>query len=133
MFPSGPPGVGLLLLRFAVGLIALGEGVGYLTGRGPTLKMYAFGLAALVIGSSLLIGFLTPKAAVLAGGGSIAIALSWLPAPTLNPCGSKLGAAGVVVMAAALACLGPGAFSLDARRFGRREIVVPHIPRPPRP
>jgi hypothetical protein len=37
------------------------------------------------------------------------------------------------VMAAALACLGPGAFSLDARRFGRREIVVPHIPRPPRP
>ena len=133
MFPSGPPGVGLLLLRFAVGFIALREGVGYLTGRSPTLKMWAVGLAALAIGSSLLIGLSTPKAAVLAGGGSIAIALSWFPAPTLNLCDSKLGAAGVVVMAVALACLGPGAFSLDARRFGRREIVIPHIPRPPRP
>jgi uncharacterized membrane protein YphA (DoxX/SURF4 family) len=133
MFPSGPPGVGLLLLRFAVGLIALCEGVGYLTGRSPTLKMWAVGLAALAIGSSLLIGFLTPKAAVLAGAGSIAIALSWFPAPTLNLCDSKLGTAVVVVMAAALACLGPGAFSLDARWFGRREIVIPHMPRPPRP
>jgi len=30
-----------------------------------------------------------------------------------------------VILAAAIALLGPGAFSLDARLFGRREIVIP--------
>jgi len=25
----------------------------------------------------------------------------------------------------ALVCLGPGAFSLDARLFGRRELIIP--------
>jgi hypothetical protein len=29
------------------------------------------------------------------------------------------------IMAIATAFLGPGAFSLDARMFGRREIVIP--------
>ena len=31
----------------------------------------------------------------------------------------------VVVIAIALECLGPGALSIDARLFGRREIVLP--------
>lgn len=34
---------------------------------------------------------------------------------------------GVIILAAAIALLGPGAFSLDARLFGRREIVIPNI------
>jgi uncharacterized membrane protein YphA (DoxX/SURF4 family) len=132
MFPAGRPGVGLLLLRVAVGLIVLVQGIAYLTDRCPALKMWALGLMALAIGSSLVVGFLTPTAAFLAGGGSIAIALSWFPAATLNLYDSKLTAVVVVVMAAALVCLGPGAFSLDAQRFGRREIIIPHTAYPPR-
>jgi hypothetical protein len=34
-------------------------------------------------------------------------------------------AALATVIAAALVCLGPGAFSLDGRLYGRREIVIP--------
>jgi hypothetical protein len=30
-----------------------------------------------------------------------------------------------VVIAVAIMCMGAGAFSLDARLFGRREIVIP--------
>jgi len=30
-----------------------------------------------------------------------------------------------MVIAIGLICLGPGAFSLDARLFGRREITIP--------
>jgi hypothetical protein len=36
-----------------------------------------------------------------------------------------LSAALVALIAAALVLLGPGALSLDARWFGRREIIIP--------
>jgi hypothetical protein len=38
----------------------------------------------------------------------------------------------MVVDATAIALLGPGAFSLDARLFGRREILIPPDPRSPK-
>jgi hypothetical protein len=37
----------------------------------------------------------------------------------------------MTVAAVALALLGPGAFSLDGRLFGRREIVIPPSSRKP--
>jgi hypothetical protein len=36
-------------------------------------------------------------------------------------------------MAVAVALLGPGAFAVDARLFGRREVVIPRPSRPPYP
>jgi hypothetical protein len=36
-------------------------------------------------------------------------------------------------MAAATALLGPGAYSLDARLFGRREIIIPQASNPHEP
>jgi uncharacterized membrane protein YphA (DoxX/SURF4 family) len=37
----------------------------------------------------------------------------------------------LTVIAASVACVGPGAYSLDSRVFGRREIVIPKSSRPP--
>jgi hypothetical protein len=51
---------------------------------------------------------------------------SWFPPSlTLELFEAKLTAALATVIAVALICLGPGAFSLDARLFGRREIIIP--------
>jgi len=38
---------------------------------------------------------------------------------------TRLAAFSVIVVAAALILIGPGAFSLDGYLFGRREIIIP--------
>jgi uncharacterized membrane protein YphA (DoxX/SURF4 family) len=80
---------------------------------------------SLASGASLLLGFLTPLAGVVVGVGSASSTLSWLPAPTQNLLDSSLATIFMVIMAAAIVFLGPGAFSLDCRLFGRREIFIP--------
>jgi len=131
-FPGGWPCVGLLLLRAAVGLTAVVQGGFFLTDRGnQTLTNWVIGLTAVPSGALLLIGFLTPIVGMLVGLGSAGIALSW-PAPTLHLLDSWLVTVFVVIMAAALVFLGPGACSLDCRLFGRREILIPPAPRPPK-
>jgi uncharacterized membrane protein YphA (DoxX/SURF4 family) len=81
----------------------------------------------------LLIGFLTPAACALVGVVGAGIELSWFPSSSLNVFDTKLSALFVIIIAAAIVLLGPGAFSLDARLFGRREIIIPQISRPPKP
>lgn len=132
-FPGGLPGIGLLLLRATVGGCLLLQGWFYLTERSsPTFGVRAVGLFAVGIGGLLLLGLVTPIAVILAAAISAGGTLSWfqLPAPTwLN---SNLTIVFVVVIAVALIFLGPGAFSLDSRLFGRREISIPSPPRPPK-
>lgn len=132
-YPSGRPGVGLLLLRSAVGLTAAAQGVVNLSGRGDlSLWSSAAGLLALAAGSMLLIGFSTPLASVLVGLGCIAAVFS---SPPVEAHSLSLGWLIFLLEAGAAAAavlLGPGAYSLDARLFGRREIIIPQAPRPPR-
>lgn len=73
----------------------------------------------------LLIGLFTPMAAFLAALGTAAISLAWLPSATASAFEPGLTPLLVVLVATAVALLGPGAFSLDAALFGRREIVIP--------
>jgi uncharacterized membrane protein YphA (DoxX/SURF4 family) len=46
--------------------------------------------------------------------------------------GDALAALNMAAMSLALVLLGPGAISLDARLFGRREIIIPESRRFPR-
>jgi len=75
-------------------------------------------------GAVLLIGFSTPVTSVLAGLGSAAVALSGDPA-SADLFHARLSVFLIVTMAVAVILIGPGAFSLDARLFGRREIIIP--------
>lgn len=129
-FPHGWPGVGLLLLRAAVGLSLALQGVSGLAGGNRGAWTWTAGLVALATGASLLLGFLTPVTGSLAALASLSVLLSLLPPALLDLPGGAPGAVYLAVMATAVLLLGPGAFSIDARLFGRREVVIPHASRP---
>ena len=78
-----------------------------------------------IIATCLLVGFLTPIAAVVIGLASAGLAIFTFDS---NPI-----VLNVIVQTTVIALLGPGAFSIDARMFGRREILIPHTPRWPKP
>lgn len=117
--------MGLLLLRATVGLALMVQGGACFTGGNPGGWESVLGVVSVLIGASLLIGSLTPFAALLAEIVSLGIALSWLPPSIPAVFGGAPATIFLVVIAAAVLLLGPGAYSLDARWFGRREIVIP--------
>jgi uncharacterized membrane protein YphA (DoxX/SURF4 family) len=125
-FPGGKPGLGLLLLRIAVGATSLAAGVLYLSALSvPGLDRWFLGLLLTASGAALLIGFLTPLASLLAALSFLGIGFSWVPMPPWGLYDARVVSVGVIITAVAIALLGPGAFSLDGYLFGRREIVIP--------
>jgi uncharacterized membrane protein YphA (DoxX/SURF4 family) len=80
-------------------------------------------------GICLLAGVITPVASVLIVLVKIGFALSWLPETSTALSDGKLALLYLIAMSAAISLLGPGAFSLDAWLFGRREIIIPNPPR----
>jgi uncharacterized membrane protein YphA (DoxX/SURF4 family) len=77
--------------------------------------MEIVGVAA---GAVLIIGFLTPVVGALAATAKMWIGISLIWSHTGDPCSALVQA----TLAAALAMIGPGAWSIDARRFGRKRI-----------
>jgi uncharacterized membrane protein YphA (DoxX/SURF4 family) len=125
-FPGGWPGLGLLLLRVAVGMVALFLGGSYLSeSAASTAGTWFCGMIGSASGAALLIGIGTPIAGVVAGVGAMGLGFSIFPPPALNLFDEKLPAILATIIAAAIVFLGPGAYSLDARLFGRREIIIP--------
>jgi hypothetical protein len=121
------------LLRTAVGVAALIQGRAYLIASGSEAAVaFVAGLVAVLSGGLLLIGFLTPVAGGLVTLGEIVMALSWLPLLPANPFEAKLVSVFVAVVSSAIILLGPGALSLDARLFGRREIIIPRSTQRPK-
>jgi uncharacterized membrane protein YphA (DoxX/SURF4 family) len=112
----------LLLFRAVLSMTLMLQARSCLSAVGAVPAAWLVGLAALAAGFLLLIGFLTPIAGVLTGVAGIVVALSgW--APVIFD--SRLTGVFALTMLVGIIVLGPGAFSLDARLFGRREIIIP--------
>ena len=116
------------MLRIVVGGAASIQGAVYLTQMvDANALMWLSGVLAVVSGLALVAGFLTPAAGAVAGLTTLFIVATWAPPNTFLLI-DRLAAVILIVNAAALALLGPGALSMDARLFGRREIIIPHDP-----
>jgi putative oxidoreductase len=114
-FAPGAPGIGLLLMRAAAGGALLFRAVPVLA-AGPPVAVAVFDVLAAGIGILLLVGLWTPVVGALA-----AVVAAWCAFS--NPGGVGfyilLGTLGV-----ALALLGPGAWSVDARLFGWKRVEI---------
>ncbi len=104
MFPGGWPGAGLLVLRLAAA-IPLIIGGGLAVRDAPQLGLHAIYFATIGVGIFLLAGLWTPVAGALQ-----AIIEVWIFFSRGD--------------GASLVMLGPGAWSVDARLFGRKRIDI---------
>jgi putative oxidoreductase len=123
-FPDGWPGHGLLLLRLTLGLPLIYWGTADLgAAHGAAIPH----LAAAIAGIFLVSGLFTRLA-----GAIIVLAQAWMAfSPASANEGERSMRLFLAAAAASVAMLGPGAWSVDARRFGRKvfEIGEPRRPR----
>jgi len=114
MFPTGWPGLALLLLRGA-----LGTHLGLAVLEAHTSGASAWASAFMsTTAFALCAGFFTPVSAALCALIEIVIwHFSGGSSAALLAC--------AILVSIALAMLGPGAYSLDAKLFGRRQVNFP--------
>lgn len=120
-----------MILRAATGAILAAQGLIYLSSHSQTtVGLLAAGVLLVVTGLFILIGFLTPIFSLLAAAECASIAVLGI-SRSWSLLDSKLIVLQVIAGLIAIAFLGPGAFSFDARLFGWKEIVIPAAPRKP--
>jgi putative oxidoreductase len=116
-FPDEWPGLGLLLLRltlagglFADALVRLHQ---------TAISQVLPSVGELVLGAVLLVGLWTPIAGVIVC--LLELLLMLLDGASVEP---QLHRAAIGL---SLALLGPGAWSIDARLFGRRRVDIKNL------
>jgi putative oxidoreductase len=119
-FANGLPGTGLLLLRLLTGAALIHFGIANLR-EAPSLPTAVLQIIGIGAGILLLIGLWTPVAGTLAAIVKMTIALSRFLSHSGDPWIAIIQA----VLGAVLAMVGPGAWSIDARLFGRKRIDMP--------
>jgi putative oxidoreductase len=109
-------------LRLLTGVALIHFGIADLRGAPPlaTVILQSIGVGA---GLLLLVGLWTPVAGGLAAIVKVWIAFSRYFSHSGDPSIPLIQA----VLGAALAMVGPGAWSIDARLFGRKHIDLPEL------
>ena len=110
-FASGWPGIGLLLQRLLTATALLYYGIPHF---GAQFAPFLPQMIAASAGIPLLVGLWTPMAGTLVAIVEVWIAFSRPASPFIPIMLATLGAT--------LAMIGPGAWSIDARLFGRKHI-----------
>jgi putative oxidoreductase len=118
-FPNSWPGFGLLLLRIGVGIALIFLGISGLFGALAPITA-AQGLIEAAGGIFLLAGLWTPVMGALIALDELWIAFSIY---SLQPDRSWIHIF-LAVLTAGVAMLGPGAWSIDARLFGRKRFKM---------
>jgi len=123
------PGFGLFLLRATAGIALVFRGmVHFIAWQEASVLILSVAALSSIGGLLLLFGLFNWLACSLGALISLGTALGLIRAPMLNVSSAEVSAIFTAVIAIALFCLGPGAYSLDARRHGHREIIIPARP-----
>jgi putative oxidoreductase len=114
-FASGWPGVGLLMQRILICILLVRFGIIEFMGKPFSPSMVPQGVAA-CLGILFLVGLWTPIVGTLIAAIELWIAFATGSDPWVQIVLATLG--GTVAM------IGPGAWSIDARLFGRKHLAA---------
>ena len=115
-FAGGWPGIGLVLMRLTIG-VALAYSAGSTLLSNPLILTAIVSVLLVCAGVLLIIGFFTPIMAALVALDAV---IRFFTTPADRMAYFLLASLG-----AALAMLGPGSWSVDARLFGWKRIEPP--------
>ena len=115
-FADGWPGGGILLLRLLAGGALINRGIAA-TSAGAHTGLVVLQIVGAAAGLLILGGLWTPVAGVLAGMVEVWIAFTQ---PGTQSLAIMLAGLGI-----SLAMIGPGAWSIDARLYGRKQLLPP--------
>jgi putative oxidoreductase len=112
-FANGWPGLGLLLQRVLAGTMLVRFGIVQLTGT-PASTSMILQVVSICAGILLLVGLWTPVVGTLIAALELWIASTYVGDPAVPVMLATLGGTAAMI--------GPGAWSIDARLFGRTHI-----------
>jgi uncharacterized membrane protein YphA (DoxX/SURF4 family) len=119
-------GVGLLLFRLIIGVVTFAfaaRWIGSAADRSP--YVWVIGVISAACGLMLVLGLMTLIAGVTASASILAITFSSSSLSSVLSSGAAVLNLVTAILAFGLALTGPGAFSIEGRLYGRREILVP--------
>lgn len=114
-FARGWPGAGLLAQRLVTAGLLFHSAIAH-TFPATSASSMVLQVMAAAAGLLLLLGLWTPLAGMIVAVAELALLIAHQPDPRLCVLLAALGAS--------LAMIGPGAWSIDARLFGRKEVRI---------